>query len=127
MADVQWNSVPAEYVDAWRQLYSAASPEEGIHLSQVCPVCGETALCRYFSLRKPQPVLSLGIMYQGPGSYWEWCTACHTFEHMSGYVPGWWNITLENLDHALLTAIPDLIDAAINTPALSAHPQSEFQ
>ena len=51
-------------------------------------------------------------MYKGPGSYWEWCGSCRSYEHMSGYVPISWVVELSGIDHSKLTAIPDMIDIA---------------
>lgn len=79
-----------------------------------CPICGEATLYRYFSLMKVQPRLLRDVMYQGPGSYWEWCATCHSFEHMSGYVPMWWSFEFAGIDPSKLTAIPDVINAALH-------------
>jgi hypothetical protein len=114
MSSKNWHGVPQESADAWRRVFNSVAPEEIMHLSADCPVCGNQSLHRYFSLEKEQPRELRGLIYRGPGSYWEWCSSCHSFEHMSGYVPVWWDIDPLNIDHAQLTAIPDLIDDAIN-------------
>ena len=74
-----WRGIPPEYTDRWREIYNNAAPEEGMHLSDACPVCGDTELYRYYSLLKTQPRLLGGIMYKGPGSYWEWCGSCRSW------------------------------------------------
>ena len=107
-----WRGIPPEYTDRWREIYNNAAPEEGMHLSDACPVCGDTELYRYYSLLKTQPRLLGGIMYKGPGSYWEWCGSCRSYEHVSGYVPISWVVELSGIDHSKLTAIPDMIDIA---------------
>ncbi len=61
-----WRGIPPEYTDRWREIYNNAAPEEGMHLSDACPVCGDTELYRYYSLLKTQPRLLGGIMYKGP-------------------------------------------------------------
>ena len=77
-----WRGIPPEYTDRWREIYNNAAPEEGMHLSDACPVCGDTELYRYYSLLKTQPRLLGGI------------------------------VELSGIDHSKLTAIPDMIDIA---------------
>ena len=52
-----WRGIPPEYTDRWREIYNNAAPEEGMHLSDACPVCGDTELYRYYSLLKTQPTI----------------------------------------------------------------------
>ncbi|EPF4820954.1 hypothetical protein [Escherichia albertii] len=113
MQKKQWSGIPTEYTDRWREIYNNVTPGEEMHLSTACPVCGDTELYRYYSLVKTQPCLLGGIMYKGPGSYWEWCGSCRSYEHMSGYVPISWAVELSGIDHSKLTAIPDMIDTAM--------------
>lgn len=114
MSKQAWHGVPQEHLLTWRDIFNAALPNEGEHLSNSCPICNVKALYRYYALEKASPRELRGLRYKGPGSYWEWCSACHSFEHMSGYVPEWWNITPLKIDHSRLTAIPDLIDKAMH-------------
>lgn len=113
MSKQEWQGVPLEHQLAWQAIFNAAPPSEGERLSSSCPICGVKALYRYYTLGKARPQELAGLMYKGPGSYWEWCSACHSFEHMSVYVPEWWNILPLKIDHSRLTAIPDLIDEAM--------------
>lgn len=109
-----WHGVPLDHVAAWRETFNKMLPSEGAHPSSACPVCGEITLHRYFSLEKLQPRVIREVRYKGPGSYWEWCSSCRSFEHMSGYVPFWWNFDIPGIDRSKLTAIPDLIDRAMH-------------
>ena len=108
----QWQGVPTATVDAWRSLFNSAPTSEAMNLTVPCPVCGARTLHRYYALEKEAPRELRGASYRGPGSYWEWCSTCHSFEHMHGYVPAWWSVPLLNVDHARLTAVPDLLEAA---------------
>jgi hypothetical protein len=108
-----WQGVPLTFIDSWRQLFNAAPQQEAMHLSAPCPVCGQRTLHRYYSLEKVAPRELRGVLYQGPGSYWEWCSSCKSFEHMHGYVPDWWKVEPLPIDHAQLTAIPDVLDDAL--------------
>ena len=113
MSNRKWHGVPQEFSAVWRQIFNSATPGERARLSGNCPVCGVASLCRYFSLEKAQFRELRGNFYKGPGSYWEWCSSCHSFEHMSGYVPEWWDVEPFDIDHSKLTAVPDLIDQAM--------------
>lgn len=112
MSSQQWQGVPIAVVDVWRAVFNAAPASEMMDLSTPCPVCGSKSLHRYFSLEKEAPRELRGASYRGPGSYWEWCASCHSFEHMHGYVPSWWSMQPLSVDHSQLTAIPDLLEAA---------------
>ncbi len=109
----QWQGVPTAIIDAWRTLFNATPATEGMNLSASCPVCGQRTLHRYYALERAAPRELRGAAYQGPGSYWEWCSSCRSFEHMSGYVPAWWQVEPLAIDHARLTAVPDLLDEVL--------------
>lgn len=111
-ANQQWQGVPTGTTDAWRALFNAAPTSEGMNLTAACPVCGARTLHQYFSLEEEAPRELRGALYRGPGSYWEWCSTCHSFEHMHGYVPDWWSKPPLHVDHSRLTAVPDMLEAA---------------
>lgn len=46
------------------EIYNNVAPGEGMHLSDACPICGDTELYRYYFLVKTQPRLLGGIMYK---------------------------------------------------------------
>lgn len=114
MSSVKWHGVPQEFAAEWRRIFNDASPSEGMHLLGMCPVCSARSLHRYFSLEKEAPRELRGAMYKGPGSYWEWCSSCCSYEHMHGYVPEWWDVLPLDIDHSLLTVFPEEIDQAIS-------------
>lgn len=114
MSDLEWKGVSEEHSTAWRCIFNLPRSNEGMYLSSACPVCGSNALYRYYALGRFQPIEIDGVKYKGPGSYWEWCSGCRSFEHMSGFVPEWWNVELINIENSKLTAIPDALDEAIN-------------
>lgn len=87
-----WNDVPLSAVAAWRRLFDVS--EEGIDLSAPCPLCGEKALHRWFWLSRPGLTVESNRTWQGKGSQWQWCSACHSYEHSSGLVPEWWRPSL---------------------------------
>ena len=113
MTEDAWPGVTDAYRGEWKKIFNAATPAQGIHLHSACPICGLTELYRYYALERLEPRMIEGVMFKGRGSLWQWCSACHSFEHYSAYVPLWWSFELPQLDHAKLTAIPDMIDNAI--------------
>jgi hypothetical protein len=112
MSNQTWVGVPPEAVDVWRKVFNTASVSQAMNLTASCPVCGASTLHRYYSLQKEAPRQLRGVSYRGPGSYWEWCSTCRCFEHMYGYVPVWWSVPPLDVDHSLLTPVPDLLEAA---------------
>lgn len=109
----EWHGVPQDWLAAWRHVFNSAGSCEKAHLFSECPVCGAKSLYRYFSLERVQPREMRGQAYRGPGSYWEWCASCHSYEHMFGYVPEWWDVEPVDIEHSQLNVIPDLIDQAL--------------
>lgn len=107
-----WHGVPEVNLPVWRALFNV-SIGGGIDIPDACPVCNKHTLHRYYHLVKPEPRELRGKMYQGVGSYWEWCSSCHSYEHMHGYVPEWWKEKPLNVNHAELTVIPDILESAL--------------
>lgn len=97
-----WTGVPTEKTSAWARCFR--KPSSGYAVASPCPLCGETALFRYYSTPVPVRVSVPG--FQGLGGLWEWCQACRTFEHSSAMVPDWWDPSLSVADGAR-TATPD--------------------
>lgn len=89
-----WRSVPPEYDAAWLAVFQAS--REGLDLSAPCPVCGVAALHRWYGVG---------------GGLWEWCSACHSFEHYSARVPEWWACGLK-VNFFRLQHDPGAIEAA---------------
>ena len=56
-----WRGIPPEYTDRWREIYNNAAPEEGMHLSDACPVCGDTELYRQLYYVTSDPSFDLLI------------------------------------------------------------------
>jgi hypothetical protein len=119
MSGDKWFSVPAKHWDEWRYIFDGAAPAEKAHLSSSCPVCRCNSLYRYFSLLRTQPKEINGFMYKGPGGYWEWCSSCHSYEHMSGFVPEWWDVVSLPINHGSLAHSPELIDQAMRSLGLT--------
>jgi hypothetical protein len=109
----EWVGVTADKIDAWREIFNHS--QNGIDLKDACPVCGQCTLHKYYHLARVEPRELRGRSFQGQGSYWEWCSSCRSYEHMSGYVPDWWIEKPLLVNHSDLTAIPDLLDAALKT------------
>jgi hypothetical protein len=108
---VDWRGVPEIHLPAWRKLFNDAVGS-GLDIPYACPVCGNHTLHRYYHLAKLEPRELRGKRFQGMGGYWEWCSSCHAYEHMHGYVPEWWHEKPLDVDHSKLTPIPDVLDAA---------------
>lgn len=117
MPGLEWKGVPIEQLSAWRALFDSRQQGNAMHLPCACPVCGAMTLYRYYALERPQAREIEGKMYRGMGSFWEWCSSCRSFEHMSGFVPAWWKVEPLDIDHSKLTALPDLLDQAIEISA----------
>lgn len=115
MAELKWKGVPSEHWKNWQDVFQSSPPDEGMRLAAACPICGARSLFRYYALGKVSPCEIRGAKVKGTGSYWEWCSNCRSFEHMSVWVPEWWQVAPLKIDHAQLTALPDLLDAAIGT------------
>jgi hypothetical protein len=113
MPGLEWKGVPLEHWSAWRELFNLRHQGNAMHLACACPICDAETLFRYYALGRVQPGEIDGNKYRGPGSYWEWCSSCRSFEHMSAFVPEWWKVEPLNIDHSKLTALPDLLDEAI--------------
>ncbi|MFZ6679676.1 hypothetical protein [Undibacterium sp. Tian12W] len=113
MLELEWKGVPLEHSKKWQDIFQLSPPSEGMHLAAACPVCGANSLFRYFALGRAEPREIQGIKVKGSGSYWEWCSRCRSFEHMSVWVPEWWQVDPLKIDHEKLTARPDLLDAAV--------------
>lgn len=105
--------MPFEHSVAWRIIFNEAQADEGVHLANACPVCSAETLCRYYALGRLQLRVIGGKKYLGPGSYWEWCSTCRSFEHMSGFVPEWWTVEPVNLNHSGLGVMPYELDELI--------------
>ena len=63
-----------------------------------CPICGS----------------STGHIYihrfdEKHGGIWVWCSKCHSFGHISGIIPDWWN-NLEGVDENSLESEPEYLD-----------------
>lgn len=61
MQKKQWNGIPTEYTDRWREIYNNVTPGEGVHLSTACPVCVFLKSFRATGLRNPTLVTSSGF------------------------------------------------------------------
>ncbi len=107
-----WQGVPEAKLSEWRKLFND-SISGGIDMPDACPVCANKTLHRYYHLAKVEPRELRGKLFQGVGSYWEWCSSCHSYEHMHGYVPDWWQSKPLEVNHVALTAIPNILDAAL--------------
>lgn len=107
-----WQGVPEEKLPAWRKLFNDAVGG-GVDLPNDCPVCGHRMLHRYYHLAKVEPRELRGKLFQGLGSYWEWCSSCRSYEHMHGFVPDWWQEKPLAVNHAELTVTPGILDAAL--------------
>jgi hypothetical protein len=96
-----WHDVPLEQLPNWSRVFDVS--DEGLDLSVSCPVWGATQLHRWFEVYRPGRTSHLEKMYQGSGAQWQWCSCCHSYEHSSGLVPGWWrspfSIEIELLRH----------------------------
>ncbi len=83
-----WHDVPTETSLQWRTIFDRSA--EGINVTGECPICGASALHRYFNLHRSDPSTSDSSRWAGPGSQWQWCSNCRAYEHGSGLVPDWW-------------------------------------
>lgn len=106
----KWRGVPIENEFQWRKIFNNLKEESSPYISEKCPICSNPSLRRYFSVSNVEKIEIRGEKYKGRGNYWAWCSSCFCYEHMSCYVPEWWNFIIANLDNSKLTAIPDLID-----------------
>jgi hypothetical protein len=100
-SNYRWKDVPEEHWRNWQSIFQ--SSREILKLSAACPVCGKTALYRYYALYTPRESVIDGIRFVGRGGLWEWCRACYSYCHYSAGVPEWWECDLgvayEELTH----------------------------
>jgi hypothetical protein len=87
-----WRDVPNDKEAQWRGLFDVSM--EGVDLSSACPVCGGRALHRWFNLHRSRPTVEFGRKWVGPGSQWQWCSNCRSYEHTRALVPDWWKSDL---------------------------------
>jgi hypothetical protein len=106
---VGWRDVPDVIVPAWRGIFVQST--SGLDLDDPCPVCGAYDLHRWFYLENGEPGQSTQRNWQGPGSQWQWCSNCRSYEHSSGLVPDWWRTELV-VDPHLLRHDPGPIEEA---------------
>jgi len=113
MLNIEWKGVSRNYADAWREAFDV--PSESYIVPGYCPVCGGTSLRRYYYLGRAEAHVVRGVLYAGPGSSWEWCSSCRSYEHAQALVPAYWSGAALDLDHSLLTPVPDVLDQAVST------------
>jgi hypothetical protein len=110
MSDKKWISVPDALRPSWEAIFRGS--RGGVDVVGTCPVCGKNKLHRYYQVGRPIAQEIDGEKYVARGGLWEWCSACHSYEHSSALVPDWWKSDLR-IDESRLTAIPDALEAAI--------------
>ncbi|MEG4117182.1 hypothetical protein QUA43_06740 [Microcoleus sp. N9_B4] len=117
-----WTGVPSEHKAAWQDVFQAS--QESLHLSAPCPVCGVTALCRWYYIGgKPIKTEIEGVTFVLNGDLWEWCSNCHIFQHYSCLVPRWWSCDLD-VNTEKLTALPKAIEKAMKARDISFYSNS---
>lgn len=86
----EWMEVSVEGHHAWRMVFNAEPSVRD--LESKCPVCGQTALHRWYVVDPPLSAPLQPADTDGPyGRLWEWCSSCLRFEHfMDARVPAWW-------------------------------------
>lgn len=104
----EWREVPDEVIPIWTRIFTR-QPISLVHLSDLCPACGERKLYRYFQVASPTPILINGRKMQGRGSLWEWCAGCWLYAHYSAAVPVEW-VPPFSVDDLRLTPVPDNIN-----------------
>lgn len=103
-----WKSVPAEYIEKWREIFS--DNQEGCNLSICCPICKEKGLHRYYQTARRVEKKENDI-HRVKGAEWQWCSFCRCFEHGQVSVPDWWDSRIE-IDGNKLMAIPEILEMA---------------
>lgn len=103
---MNWIDVPSDKFAAWQGVFNAT--HEGITLEAKCPVCGSTALHRYFSRPHTPPADG----HLGRCGLWEWCSSCRSFAHYSAAMPNWWHCDII-VDESILTPEPEALEAAL--------------
>ena len=106
---VEWDDVPDERLAAWRLIFGES--RESLNLSSTCPVCGKTALHRWYMVGRPVDYSASGTRFVARGALWEWCSACGSFQHYSALVPEWWESDLV-VDTGAIRITPDPIEQA---------------
>jgi len=109
----EWKGVPENCTNAWKEAFDV--PSEGYFVPGYCPVCGAETLRRYYYPGCTQAHEVPGMLLPKPGSSWEWCSSCRSYEHAQALVPGYWCAATLNLDHYILTPVPEVLDQAIST------------
>jgi hypothetical protein len=107
MTQTGWHDVPPEHQAAWLAIFMAS--QEILTLAAPCPVCGAVALHRWYYVGSTVEDIP-GIVARG--GLWQWCSACHCFEHYSALVPEWWACDLQ-VDTKGLTPYPTKIEEAM--------------
>jgi hypothetical protein len=97
-----WHSVPGDREAAWRDAFASAAP--GVNVPRPCPLCGRSALRRYFR--------SYAV---DRGGSWEWCSSCLRFEHFRARVPAWWEGSqlLDRVPMSVLEHSPEFLERAL--------------
>jgi hypothetical protein len=112
MREDLWKGVPIDKIQEWQELFNVISIN--FEVPGRCPVCGEHALRHYYYLDHQQRQNFNRVEYQGRGSVWEWCSKCRTYSHAQALVPKNWVTILPEINHFMLTPIPNLLDDAIS-------------
>lgn len=90
---VEWREVGTQDHPVWRAVFNAEP--QATALAAPCPLCGTCTLHRWYSVDALDDIEFRGERYVGRGRLWEWCSACHAYEHFrDGYVPEWWQSSL---------------------------------
>jgi hypothetical protein len=96
----KWVGVPKDRQSAWQTAFS--QPSSGVRLAARCPVFRAAELCRFYGTMDKR----------GNAGLWEWCAACHTYEHSNSKLPSWWT-PISLLNEASLTAEPGSVEVQL--------------
>jgi len=99
-------------MEEWRGVFGRWTG--GVMLSVPCPVCGFSALRRFYLMGKSEGHWVRGVVFKARGAGWWWCGNCFAFEHFSALVPLSWRDDLGlKIRAGSLTALPDELERAV--------------
>lgn len=110
--EYSWQDVPDEIYPTWAKIFYES--QEGLNLSESCPVCGKKTLhCYYLPTSDRNKIIIEARKYYAKRSdFWQWCSSCRSYVHASALVPEWWSSNL-SFDSSKLTHNPQALEEAI--------------